>query len=330
MDILYTMNDGYIPQVAASMMSVLDHNNWAPINFHVFSLGISRENIQKLEKMLQERGASLTVYEIGNIRERIDFPVDTNGFHISVLARLFTGSILPEHVEKVLYLDGDTIVLDSLEELWEMDMGDSPIAMRANATTELERKKKLGISPEILYCNAGVIFFDLKKWRAERGEEKVFDYYQKHNGNLFANDQDALNGAFAGRIKFLPIKYNFSSSLLLYPYKMLCKWARPAVYYTEEIYHDAISHPAIVHFLGEERPWRAGNRHPYREEFRHYLAQTPWKDRPEDQGWKLYFLCFYTFNFMMKPFPSLRCRIINGLIPAFMRYRKKQLKKKGA
>ena len=42
--------------------------------------------------------------------------------------RLFLDKLLPEEVEKVLYLDGDVLNTGSLKELWSLDMGESSAA----------------------------------------------------------------------------------------------------------------------------------------------------------------------------------------------------------
>ena len=101
----------------------------------------------------------------------------------------------------------------------------------------------------------------------------------------------------------------------------------PTPFLAEADYLAAVAHPAIIHFLGEERPWRAGNRHPYTPMYDRYLSMTPWKDTPKEEGWRGYFACFALFNTLTRPFPLLRWRIISGLIPAFMKVREKRLKR---
>ena len=100
-----------------------------------------------------------------------------------------------------------------------------------------------------------------------------------------------------------------------------------AWYYDEAIYRKSVEHPAIIHYLGEERPWRKGNHHKFKEEYERYHGMTEWREEKEEEGWELYYRCWGIFNFFMKPFPMLRYKIINGLIPTFMKWRKKQLAK---
>ena len=49
-----------------------------------------------------------------------------------------------------------------------------------------------------------------------------------------------------------------------------------------------------------------------------------------ESGWELYFLCWDIFNFVIRPFPMLRYKIINGLIPVFMEWRTRNIKKEKA
>lgn len=328
MHLLYASNDAYVPYLAASVCSLCEHNKQEKsITFHIMSLGINEENRLKLSGMIHKYGRKLVIYELGDVTEKIRFTVDTKGFDISVLARLFVGSTLPEQIDRVLYLDCDTIVLDSLHELFCTDLEGYLLGAVGEPTVTKSRKASLGMDPAALYVNSGVILFHLSFWRTENAEKTVLDYYASKGGALTAPDQDAINGAFQGRIKELSPRYNYGSIEIYYPYKTLKKISAPVPYITEECYNAAKQKPAIIHFLGEERPWREGTTHPFTHEYDKYLAMTPWKGMPKEQGWKGYFFCFRIFNAVTKPIPILRYKIIDALIPAFMRYRARQRKK---
>lgn len=178
------------------------------------------------------------------------------------------------------------------------------------------------------YCNAGILLVNLSLWRAENAEKQVLDYYASKDGNLVAPDQDAINGAFVGRILPLAPRYNYGSVQIYYPWKAQKKMSAPTPFLSKEAYEKGVANPSIIHFLGEERPWRAGNRHPYTPVYEKYLSLTPWRDAPREEGWQLYYVCFAIFNFVTKPFPMLRWRMIDTLIPVFMKAREKKLKRK--
>ena len=176
------------------------------------------------------------------------------------------------------------------------------------------------------YFNAGVLLIDLEKWRNINAGKIILDYYKANNGRLFANDQDAINGALVGKIYTLLPKYNFYNIFYQYPYKFLKRMMEPVKYISENDFNECVKNPIIIHYLGEERPWRAGNHHKYKNDYIKYLSKTPWKETDNEKGWNLYFICWYIFNFITKPFPTLRYKIINSLIPFFMKIRSKKNK----
>ena len=242
------------------------------------------------------------------------------------MARLFLDKLLPQEVDRILYLDGDTLVLEDLGSFYYRDLGDKVIGMCPEPTVDKSRKEFLALK-EHPYHNSGVLLIDLKKWRREEIGKKVIEFYQFHEGKLFAPDQDALNGALKEQIFTLPICFNYFNIYDVYPYKTLSELSKPTKFMSQEDFNHFRKAPTIIHYLGEERPWRKGNTHRFKKEYLYYLHKTPWKDTPMEEGWQLYFVCFRIFNIVMKPFPMLRYKIINSLIPSFMKYRKKQLQK---
>ena len=330
MNILFTLNDAFVPQVATCMCSIFENNQSAE-NIAIYLVGekISEKNKEKLAEFTQNYDHTIHFIELNDLTEYIDFDFDTNGWSSIVLARLLLDKLLPSDLDKILYLDGDTLVLDDLSDLWNMDLLEKSIGMGPESTVSAERREFLKMGNQ-LYCNAGVLLIDLQRWRERRLGKKVLEFYQQHNGNLFANDQDAINVALRDEIYVLSPRYNFFNIYFSYPYNVLKRLSKPATFISKEELDVAISHPAIVHYLGEERPWRKGNTHKLGKEYLHYLHKTPWKDTPMEEGWQLYFICFRIFNVVMKPFPMLRYRIINSLIPSFMKFRKRQLQKRKA
>ncbi|MFA9413905.1 MULTISPECIES: glycosyltransferase family 8 protein [unclassified Streptococcus] len=328
MNILFTLNNGFVPQVATCICSILENNKFSKkIKFYLVSDGISDINKNLLKNFVSSYGQQIYFIELGNIKNYLDFTVDTNGWHPIVLARLFLDKLLPDDIERVLYLDGDTLVLDDLEELFETNLFGNVIGMSPEPTVDKQRKLDLKLNNR-LYCNAGVLLIDLKKWRDENIGKQVLSFYEKHKGRLFANDQDALNGALREQVYVLSIRYNFFNIYWSYPYHVLKKLTKPIDFMSEQNYHLALNNPVIIHFLGEERPWRRGNHHKFSNQYHRYLSKTPWKDTEMETGWEFYFKCFYLFNNVTRFFPMLRYKIINSLIPAMMSYRKRQLKKK--
>lgn len=328
MNILYTLNDKFVPQVAAGICSVCENNkDIEDIKFYLISKEITDENKSKLKEFGNKHNREIIIKELGDINQYFDFEFDTTGWNSIVLARLILDKFLPENVEKVLYLDGDTIVRGSLKELWNTDIEQYIIGASIEPTVDKTRKKDLGLEFKPYY-NAGVLLVNLKKWRQTNAGKIILDYYKENNGKLFANDQDAINGSLSDDILTILPKYNFYNIFYQYPYKFLKKLMKPVEYIDKNDFKNCVKNPIIIHYLGEERPWRIGNHHKYKEDYLKYLNKTPWKNQGMESGWNLYFICWYIFNFITKPFPELRYTVINSLIPTFMKIRTKELKNK--
>lgn len=327
MNILYTVNNKFVPQIGAGICSVCENNREEDkIHFYVFSLGITEHNKEKLNQLVGDYGRKISIIEIEDMQNYLDFEFDTLGWNPVILARLFMSKILPEDLEKILYLDGDTIVCGSLRGLWNYNLQNKTLGMSVEPTVDRQRKNELGLR-DYYYHNSGVLMVDLARWRQIGAEKKIIDFYKEKNGKLFAADQDAINGALKDEICQIPPKYNFCNIYYQYPYKFLCKLMNPLSYFSESVFRDSVENPVIIHYLGEERPWRRGNAHRYKSDYNRYLSMTVWRGTPQEEGWEFYFLCWKIFNFLTKPFPQLRYSLINYLIPYFMDFRARKLKK---
>ena len=130
MNILFTLNDAFVPQVATCMCSLFENNKSAE-NITVYLIGerISEENQNKLKGFAKSYDRKVCIISINNIADYIDFDFDTNGWSSIILARLFLDKLLPQEVDRILYLDGDTLVLKDLGSLFYSDLGDKVIGM---------------------------------------------------------------------------------------------------------------------------------------------------------------------------------------------------------
>ena len=58
--------------------------------------------------------------------------------------------------------------------------------------------------------------------------------------------------------------------------------------------------PAIIHYTAYNKPWNVACFHPYREEWRRYQKQTPWKgyryDEPTSKKW-IHYLRNWLFRY---------------------------------
>ena len=307
MNIAYASNDGYARHLAVSLYSMLEHNADAKeLIVYVLSAGMSREYQDRLKQIGAEFGRTLTVIELGDLKERFDYQIDTRGFDISAMTRLFSAGVLPPEVKKALYLDCDTVVLGSLKGLWETDLAGNLVGMVMEPTVYTEIKAAIDLQQKEAYYNSGVLLMDLDGWRREQVQNQFMEFYSRKNGQLFACDQDTLNGVLKGRIKTIPPKYNFFTNYRYFRYETLVHATEAYREVAKEEFEEARRRPAVIHYMGDERPWVAGNRNYYRKYYEYYLERTPWKGTPKETGKELYMLLYFAMNQVTRICPPVR------------------------
>lgn len=307
MIVVYSSNDSYARHLGTSMCSLFDRNrNCLRITVYILSLGLSEDSLKKLKKIGEAYGRRLVFVEMGDIKDRFDFQVDTGGYDISIMSRLFMGEALPDRVERVLYLDCDTVVAQPLGHLWNTDLEGHVMGAVMEPTIYEEVKESIGIDREQPYFNSGVLLVDLKQWREKEVQKRLLEFWREKGGKLFASDQDVLNGALKGEIKALPPRYNFFTNYRYFSYGDLLRHSPSYRAVTQKMFSDAKKHPAVIHYMGDERPWIAGNLNHYRRAYETYLAQTPWAGTPKEKGKGAYMLGYHLLDYVTALWPEAR------------------------
>ncbi|MDE7422309.1 MAG: hypothetical protein K2N51_01210, partial [Lachnospiraceae bacterium] len=101
--VVYAANELYAPLLGISLTSLLYNNKEEKFDIYILSNGIKMKNIEKLEKTCQKYKAKLNVIDVLNFEKKISFNIDTCGYDITTMVRLFLGELLPQEVDKVLY-----------------------------------------------------------------------------------------------------------------------------------------------------------------------------------------------------------------------------------
>jgi lipopolysaccharide biosynthesis glycosyltransferase len=193
-----------------------------------------------------------------------------------IWARTLLPELLPE-VDKVLYLDADTIVVDSPVPLWHTQLGDAYFAAVANPLYPFMDDwpgTVLGIEQPRHYVNSGVLLMSLDHMRRDGCQARLLDYARHHPDNP-CPDQDALSAMFHDRHVSLHPRWNAQATL----------WdlRSQELPFTDAEVAEARADPAIVHFIGPFKPWHYLCTHPYRARYFEHLAATPWP-RPPMEG----------------------------------------------
>ncbi len=330
MNVVYVSNEAYAQHFAVSFASLCDCNpDEEELTVYLLDTGIQPETAEKLKTLAADFGRELILLHCRNLEAKFAARPDTGRFDLSTLGRFFLGEFLPDMVTRVLYLDCDTVVQRSLHKMYTADLHGALLAMAEEPTIYHEVKAYLGILPDAPYFNAGVMLVDLARWRRERIGEKLLAYYEEIAPQCLFQDQDAINGLLKRRIAILHPRYNFITNYYYFSYAALEVFSPAYREIGERRFSAAKRHPAILHYAGDERPWRQGACNPYGREYLRYLARTPWQGAALEGGRRCYLFCYHGMNLMTRLFPSLRFAIGRRYVKKSAEERKRKMQEAG-
>ena len=279
--VVYASSDQYAKYLGISLVSLLQSNTaFARVECSILDSGIGEENRQKLQTITDTYHCGLSFYPIGNIGETLGLQGAALA-GAAMYARLLMASLLPREVTKVLYLDCDTLVTDSLEALWETPLAGAYVA-GVQDTVDMFFQTVIDLAPGVPYLNAGVLLINLERWRADDLQARFAAFINRFNGQVPFHDQGILNGVCGAERVLLPLRFNMTSNLYSFSTHTIERIYFIKQYYSQPELDAARRSPAIVHFTSGlvGRPWEEGCTHPEQERFLHAMQATPWIGEP--------------------------------------------------
>ena len=270
MVLLTTLDERYLPQLQVLLTSLSIHNPGEKITLFLLHSGIPEDRLSAVRRQCECCGYDFSPIAVADDLFR-DAPV-TRQYPKEMYYRLLAPQLLPDHIQRVLYLDPDILILNPIRPLWERDLEGNLFAAAAHTgKTELANSvNQLRLGTDRDYYNSGVLLLDLEAGRREIRPEVLFSYVEQHGKELILPDQDLLNALYSQRI--LPLEdvlwnydaRNYSNYLLRSGGQWDLRWV--------------MEHTAILHFCGKEKPWKSKYVHRFGILYLHYLqiARRQW------------------------------------------------------
>lgn len=206
MDIVYCYDDKYKELALKSIKSVLRHNKDVRIHF------ITKD----LHNELNEFTEALCGFK-----------------HVSkaCFLRLLIPKYFPD-LEKALYIDCDTVCLDSLEPLFNTDFENNYILATRGHLYSDKQAKQLGLP---YYVCSGMLMFNIPLMNKENYYEQIKKNWKGAIGKQepFSADETIINWCFHDKIKLVPEKYNYC--------------------YKRDYGERSCNNPVILHFPGADK-----------------------------------------------------------------------------
>lgn len=292
LNIIFSSDNHYAQHLGAAMQSLLQNNqDFAVVRIYVIDNEISISNKEKLCDIANKfSNAKIIWISFDEWKLRLQLNMAWS-ISVSSYARLFVADMLPSDIDRVLYLDCDMIVCDSLHNLWNTDLQGCVLGA-VQDTISNTTKATVGLISEERYFNAGMLLIDLTEWREQSIESKCLSFIQEKNGCVVHHDQGVLNGVLRNQWFRLPLCDNLMTIHFIFNRRRVIDYfGEHADFYSENEIVNAKEHPVIMHYTPSftSRPWCKNCKHPFRMLYWENLAQTPWKGaRPEKSKEKWY------------------------------------------
>lgn len=170
---------------------------------------------------------------------------------LNAYQRVFIGSTLLDY-DMAIYLDPDTLVRRSFKPMLDYSSKAPFLAVVETVNMAIS----VFATHDIPYFNNGVFIADLNFWRSEDIEQKLLSWIFTNEKSPLA-EQDAMNAVLGKYLGPLPFTFNFFD------------WTIE----NNKLMAEEFCDPLIVHFAGEEKPWKNSRLSRYGYEWRRIQSQ---------------------------------------------------------
>ena len=254
MNILLTINKKYVKLVNILLNSIQLSNKDTKFDVYILHRELDIE-----DKNIIESGLDLNKFNIKMIKideeEVKNFPQYQKRYPKEIYFRLFATKYLPENIDKILYLDSDTLVINKLDELYNMDFEGNFYIATTHVKKILRKinEVRLRIDDDVPYINTGVLLINLKELRKIDVQKEVCEFVENNSKKLMLPDQDIITALYGNKIKIVDaLRYNLGDrDLNLYNLNHIknpigLKWVK--------------ENTVIIHYYGRNKPWNKNYR----------------------------------------------------------------------
>ncbi len=254
MNLMFTLDSNYIPQLKICVRSVTRFPSKDGWDIYILTGDPGEKFKDAVFDMEKEFGARVHLITVDDMTFD-DFP-ETARYSRVVYYRIFAARLLPDNLDRILYLDPDTVVIKPLDGLYGMDFDNNYFIACSHTKAMLTKlnRVRLGIRTDAPYINTGVMMMNLELLRREQTVKDVREYVEKRGKFFILPDQDVISALYGDRVKLIDtFIYNLSDRLIymnnLSPITnelIDMDWVR--------------KNTVIIHYYGDNKPWKENYR----------------------------------------------------------------------
>ena len=269
MNILVTLDKNYLPPLKTMLLSLFINHPCDSFDVYLASDNLTEDDLGDVSNLCRRFHSALHLIHVKD-EWFADAPT-LRYYSRAMYYRLLAAQLLPEDLDRILYLDPDMLIINSIRSLYETDLGDSLYAACIHKglmnISNPVNKIRLSTYETEGYYNSGMLLMNLARIREEVRADDIFNYVKKNRQLLLLPDQDILNGLYGEHI--LPVDESL--------------WNYDARKYNEYLIASSgekdmdwvMRNTAILHFCGKRKPWHKDYHGRFSVLYKHYrnLAQ---------------------------------------------------------
>lgn len=246
MNVVIAVNREYL-KFSYIMLNSFFLNNPVSADIYVIHHDLTDQDETFFDSLKEQYSAAFHfLYASDDLLPPAEF-LSANSWGIETYFRLLIMDLLPEHVDRALYIDSDMIINQSIQDFYFCDLNGKRLAACKDMISQppfhdyRDQTFQNFISNGFRYFNAGFTLFNVKALRGEFSFQTYMDTAKSLNYQLQFPDQDLLNYCHYNDILFFDeLKYNL--------------YARRA--YTDHgiRYEHVKKNTAVIHYASA-KPW---------------------------------------------------------------------------
>ena len=279
MNLLLTLDENYLLPCKVMLDSFFASNpNEQGVTVYLLHSAIPDDKLEGLTGFCSYFGAALKPIAVDTAL--FENAPTSKRYPKEMYYRLLSPLILPQEVERVLYLDPDMLIINPLHPLWELNLYGKTFAAAAHTgLTEMANGiNQVRLDTEHEYFNSGVMLIDLNAARKLVTAEDVFGCVSEHEKELILPDQDVYNILYGKETQPIDdVLWNYD--VRNYPKYLIRSTGK----------HDlnwVMQNTAVLHFCGKNKPWHEEYKNPFGMLYLHYQNLTMRKqyEKPDKEN----------------------------------------------
>lgn len=248
MNLLFAINRNFTDLLCNCIRSIVKNGGADHYDAYVLHSDLQDDNKIRID---QAAGKKVTFHYITVDESMFEGFPESNRYPKQIYYRLAAPLLLPRELERVLYLDVDLVVINSLEELYHTDFGGNYYVACSHVKELLTKfnQMRLGVENDVPYINTGMMLLNLEELRKIVTMRQIQRTAQKKMHTFLLPDQDLLAVMHGKKIKLVDtMRFNLSDRMLnihnVNPRneKIDLHWVR--------------KNTVIIHYYGKNKPWK--------------------------------------------------------------------------